>query len=42
MQGNKIYRVELLPAAQKDIDNLPSKTKNRVTNKIIQRVLTEL
>ena len=35
MQQNKTYSVELLPAAQKDIDNLPAKTKSRVTNKII-------
>lgn len=35
MQGNKIYRVELLPSAQKDIDNLPNGIKSRVTGRII-------
>ncbi|NQS98174.1 MAG: type II toxin-antitoxin system RelE/ParE family toxin [candidate division Zixibacteria bacterium] len=35
MQRNKIFTVELLPAAQKDIDNLPPKTKSRITSKII-------
>ena len=35
MQKIENYLVELLPPAQRDIDNLPKKVKGRITQKII-------
>lgn len=35
MPPNKTYLVELLPSAQKEIDNLPTKIRSRVINRII-------